>query len=182
MAQIPEEIQELIDVSDSFTGVFNTKDESDQYVRYLGESNFKVVVPNHENIPISGKTRKALIIAEGDFYFYENSYGFYIVIGGKPKEVEKRIISTETIVVPVPYENEVEDVVEDLKSEGYMIFSPTPPDTETEPKITGETEEIIFDLHKCPFEPPLPPFPPIPSPVKPIPGEQYLWVVVGVKE
>ncbi len=181
MAQIPDEIKEQIAVSESFTGVFYTKDESDQYVQYLEESNFYVVVPNHKNLPLSGKTYKALIISQGDFYFYQNTNGFYIVIGGKPKEVEKRIISTETIVVPVTDEDEVEDVVKELKREGYMIFSPTQPETETEPKITGETEEIIFDSQRRPFHPSEDPFPPIPSPVKPIPGEQYLWVVVGVK-
>ncbi|AFZ14913.1 hypothetical protein Cri9333_4116 [Crinalium epipsammum PCC 9333] len=175
------ELQELIDVHDSFTGVFNSQTESRECVEILQGLGYEVLVPNLTTEKLSGETQNPVIIVNGDIYRYSKPAGFYIAIGGKIEEKDERIISTETKVVPAPSKSDVTDVVNQLKEEGYKVFSPTTQSgssvSVSEVEITGETEEIIFD-ESLPFDPP---FPKIPSPLKPIPGQEYLWVVVGVK-
>lgn len=177
VTQITDQLKQKIDASESFTGIFNTKDESDSFVTYLQTIGYTVVVPNLKNLELTAKTKKAIILVNDKDYDYENSSGFDIVIGGKVKQEQESFISTETKVVPVPSDKDVSEVVQELKNGGYMVFSPTQPDPPPPiGAVTGESKQIIFD-ESHPFSPP---FPEIPSPIKPIPG-QSLWVVVGVK-
>ena len=178
--QIPEDVKQSIDVSESFTGIFNTQEESEQYVNYLQESQYKVVVPNRDTLDLDGGTKRAIIIVQGEVYCYENGSEFYIAIGGKIEE-EESIISTETIAVPVSSFEELQEVVQKLIDEVYTVFSPTQPGTPPPPgEVTGESKKIIFDVPQP--ERFHPQFPDIPSPIMPLPGEPSLWVVVAVRE
>lgn len=148
---------------DSITGVFTSQEIASDYVKFLQDEGYDIIVPSLDTVQVPGETYKGSFNLEDvdkpnfelpDPFRSRCEVPLYAVVGGKPIHVEGGIGSSDTQVIWTHTLEDQQKAVDKLKSDGYTVFVPTPDERTLEDiareygkeMVTGDTEHITIDF------------------------------------